>query len=129
MLIKNKKASSHLADLEEAFRVLRQYRMKLNLAWRASGVSSCKFLGFVVNELGIKANPEKNPRCARDGAFEEIEATLVLEWKNPSLQPIYISVNRQVLVNLQSLKNQRAGLLSVRSHSTNSKRISTEHPC
>jgi hypothetical protein len=59
MLVKSRKAISHLADLKETFNTLRRYQMKLNLAKCAFGVSSGKFLGFMVSSRGIEANPEK----------------------------------------------------------------------
>ena len=54
MLVKRKEAKTHLADLQEAFDTLRRYRMKLNLAKCFSGVSSGKFLGFMVSQRGIE---------------------------------------------------------------------------
>ena len=59
MLAKSKEARSHLDDLQEAFNTLRKYRMKLNPAKCVFGVSSGKFLGFMVSQQGIEANPEK----------------------------------------------------------------------
>ena len=48
-----------MKDLEECFNILRQYRMKLNPQKCSFGVSSGKFLGYIVNMRGIEANPEK----------------------------------------------------------------------
>jgi hypothetical protein len=59
MLVKSRKVISHLVDLEETFNTLRRYQMKLNPAKFAFGVSSGKFLGFMVSSRGIEANPEK----------------------------------------------------------------------
>lgn len=59
LLVKSKKADSHLMNLREAFLVLRRYQTKLNLAKCAFGVESKNFLGFMVSERGIKANLEK----------------------------------------------------------------------
>jgi hypothetical protein len=59
MLVKSAKAVSHIHDLHEAFGMLKQYRMKLNPAKCAYGVSSRKFLGYMVLSRGIEANPEK----------------------------------------------------------------------
>jgi hypothetical protein len=59
MLVKSIQASNHIQDLAEAFQALRLYGMKLNLAKCAFGVSSGKFLGFVVSRRGIEANLEK----------------------------------------------------------------------
>lgn len=58
-LVKSEAPEQHLADLWEAFAVLQQYRMKLNPVNCAFGVGSKKFLGFVVSEWGIEANPKK----------------------------------------------------------------------
>ncbi len=59
MLVKSRTAEDHMADLNETFSTLKKYRMKLNPAKCAFGVTSEKFLGFVVIQRGIEANPEK----------------------------------------------------------------------
>ena len=59
MLVKSKEEEDHLDNLKEMFDTLKQYSIKLNLAKWAFGVSSGKFLGFLVSQRGIKANPEK----------------------------------------------------------------------
>ncbi|KAI3458805.1 hypothetical protein Pfo_015468 [Paulownia fortunei] len=59
MLVKSTKAKAHVADLAEAFGVLRRYGMKLNPSKCAFGVRSDKFLGYMVTERGIEVNPEK----------------------------------------------------------------------
>ena len=48
-----------IAHLSEAFQILREYNMKLNPAKCVFGVSAGKFLGFIVNNRGIEANPDK----------------------------------------------------------------------
>ncbi|KAL0457776.1 UNVERIFIED_CONTAM: hypothetical protein Slati_0404800 [Sesamum latifolium] len=59
MLVKSKKAADHVKDLEETFSVLRKYKLKLNQAKCAFGVPGDRFLGFMVTQRGIKANPLK----------------------------------------------------------------------
>ncbi|GFS38849.1 hypothetical protein Acr_00g0059790 [Actinidia rufa] len=59
MLVKSLQAADHIAHLEEAFGVLRNYRMMLNPSKCIFGVSSGKFLGFLVTNSGIKANPDQ----------------------------------------------------------------------
>jgi hypothetical protein len=59
VLVKSILPIDHVSDLQEAFRTLKQYRMKLNLAKCAFRVSSGKFLKFMVSSRGIEANPEK----------------------------------------------------------------------
>ena len=59
MLVKSIDEGSHLDDLQETFETLRRYKMKLNPSKCAFGVSSGKFLGFMVSQRGIEANPDK----------------------------------------------------------------------
>ncbi|XP_050242153.1 uncharacterized protein LOC126691124 [Quercus robur] len=59
MLVKSQDEGRHLDDLQETFETLRQYHMKLNPSKCAFGVSSGKFLGFMVSHRGIEANPDK----------------------------------------------------------------------
>ena len=59
MLVKSIKAELHITHLAEAFQILKSYNMKLNPAKCAFGVSTGKFLSFIVNNRGIEANPDK----------------------------------------------------------------------
>ncbi|KAL0444775.1 UNVERIFIED_CONTAM: hypothetical protein Slati_2200200 [Sesamum latifolium] len=59
MLVKSKEVRNHVEDLEETFVVLRKYRLKLNPKKCAFGVSGGCFLGFMVTQRGIEANPAK----------------------------------------------------------------------
>ena len=59
MLVKIQDEKKHLDDLQETFDTLRQYNMRLNPSKCAFGVSSGKFLGFMVSHRGIEANPDK----------------------------------------------------------------------
>ncbi|KAL0449611.1 UNVERIFIED_CONTAM: hypothetical protein Slati_1517500 [Sesamum latifolium] len=59
MLVKSLKGDDHLSDLKQAFEVMRGYGMKLNPNKCTFGVRGGKFLGYMVSERGIEANPEK----------------------------------------------------------------------
>ena len=59
MLVKSQDEKIHLDDLQETFDTLWQYSMKLNPSKCAFGVSSGKFLSFMVSHRGIEANPDK----------------------------------------------------------------------
>ena len=59
MLVKSTSAALHIAHLFEEFQILREYNMKLNPTKYSFGVSAGKFLGFIVNNRGIEANPDK----------------------------------------------------------------------
>ena len=59
MLVKSKEELTHLDDLKETFTTLKQYQMRLNPSKCVFGVASGKFLGIMVSQRGIEANPEK----------------------------------------------------------------------
>ena len=57
MLVKSKQCPDHVTNLQQAFDLLREYGMKLNPLKCAFRVSTRKFLGFMVTQRGIEANP------------------------------------------------------------------------
>ena len=59
MLVKSKEELTHLDDLKETFATLKKHQMRLNQSKCVFGVASGKFLGFMVSQRGIEANPEK----------------------------------------------------------------------
>ena len=59
MLVKSKDKLTHLDDLKETFATFKKYQMRLNPSKCVFGVASGKFLGFMVSQRGIGANPEK----------------------------------------------------------------------
>ena len=59
MLVKSQREEDHLGDLKEIFDTLRSYNMKFNPRKCAFGVTAGKFLGFMVSQRGIEANPDK----------------------------------------------------------------------
>ncbi|XP_056690374.1 uncharacterized protein [Spinacia oleracea] len=73
-IVKSRLANDHIDDLRETFETLRRFRMKLNPKKCVFGVRSGKFLGFLVSERGIDANPDKveaimnlpEPGCIKD---------------------------------------------------------------
>uniref|UniRef100_A0A2N9J0X2 Reverse transcriptase/retrotransposon-derived protein RNase H-like domain-containing protein n=1 Tax=Fagus sylvatica TaxID=28930 RepID=A0A2N9J0X2_FAGSY len=52
-------SKDHLKDLQAVFNILRLCRLKLNVSKCAFGVGSGKFLGFMVTQRGIEANPNQ----------------------------------------------------------------------
>ena len=59
MLIKSLLAEQHLYHLYQAFEVLQKYSMKLNPTKCSFGVAVGKFLGYMVTQRGIEANPDQ----------------------------------------------------------------------
>jgi ribonuclease HI len=59
VVVKTTNSDTLIADLEETFTSLREYRWKLNPNKCVFGVPSGKLVGFIISHHGIKANPEK----------------------------------------------------------------------
>ena len=59
MIVKSKKEGDHVSDLRETLSTLRAHKMKLNPKKCVFSVKGGKCLGFLVDERGIKANPDK----------------------------------------------------------------------
>ena len=59
MVVKTQFSQELIQDLDSVFQILRQYNMRLNPNKCVFGVTSGKFLGYVVNRRGIEANPDK----------------------------------------------------------------------
>jgi hypothetical protein len=74
VVVKTRNSETLIADLEETFASLREYRWKLNPNKCVFGVPSGKLLGFIISHRGIEANPEKisaitnmrAPNCIKD---------------------------------------------------------------
>ena len=59
VVVKSKTRNEHAQYLHKVFHLLRQYDMKLNPTKCAFGVSSGKFLGFMVTQKGIEINSDQ----------------------------------------------------------------------
>ena len=59
MLIKSKERPNHATHLQQVFDLLRTYGMKLNPIKCAFGVNTGRFLGFMMTQRGIEANPSQ----------------------------------------------------------------------
>ncbi|RDX65830.1 Retrovirus-related Pol polyprotein from transposon 17.6, partial [Mucuna pruriens] len=59
MVVKSKTVDSHYESLGRVFKILRKHRLRLNPLKCSFGVQAGKFLGYMLTERGIEANPEK----------------------------------------------------------------------
>jgi len=59
MVVTSQVKDQHVADLEKLFTTIAKYKLKLNPEKCVFGVEAGKFLGFILIERGIEANPEK----------------------------------------------------------------------
>jgi len=58
MLVKRLQCADHVQHLSEVFDRLRKYEVRLNPEKCTFGVASRKFLGYLVTQRGIEANPD-----------------------------------------------------------------------
>ncbi|RDX68077.1 hypothetical protein CR513_52972, partial [Mucuna pruriens] len=59
MVAKSKSGRSHCEALRRVFRILRRHQLRLNPEKCSFGVQAGRFLGYMLTERGIEANPEK----------------------------------------------------------------------
>ena len=59
MVVKSIKSMDHTKDLRQVFSILRRNNLKLNTSKCVFGVGSGKFLGFMITQCGIEANPDQ----------------------------------------------------------------------
>ncbi|XP_051132475.1 uncharacterized protein LOC127252363 [Andrographis paniculata] len=59
LVVKSKRKEDHLQDLRKVFERLRRYQLKMNPLKCAFGVTSGKFLGFIVHSRGIEIEQAK----------------------------------------------------------------------
>ncbi|XP_019178800.1 PREDICTED: uncharacterized protein LOC109173935 [Ipomoea nil] len=59
MIVKSRKATSHVEDLREVFSIMKKFNLRLNPKKCTFAVDGGKFLGFMVTRNDIEPNPEK----------------------------------------------------------------------
>jgi hypothetical protein len=73
IVVKTRKASDLLSDLEVTFRCLKAKGVKLNPEKCVFGVPRGMLLGFIVSERGIEANPEKIAAITSMGPIKDLK--------------------------------------------------------
>jgi hypothetical protein len=107
IVIKLDRMDSHLADLRLALDRMRQCRLKKNPLKRVLGVSTNKFLGFIVHERGIKIDPKK---------IESVNKAQLLQCKN-DMQKFLGKLNylRRFMFNLSEKISAFAPILQLKN--------------
>ena len=72
-MVKSRKASDLVDDLEIAFKCLREKGIKLNPKKCVFGVPQGMLLGFIVSKRGIEANPEKVSAVNNMGPIRDLK--------------------------------------------------------
>jgi hypothetical protein len=73
IIVKTRKASDLLSDLETTFQCLKAKGVKLNPEKCVFGVPRGMILGFIVSERGIEANPEKIAAITNMGPIKDLK--------------------------------------------------------
>jgi hypothetical protein len=73
IVVKTRKASDHLFDLETTFKCLKAKGVKLNPEKCVFGVPRGMLLGFIVSERGIEANLEKIAAVTNMGHIKDLK--------------------------------------------------------
>jgi hypothetical protein len=73
IVVKTRKASDLLSDLETTFKCLNAKGVKLNPEKCVFGVPRGMLLGFIVSERGIEANPEKIAAITNMGPIKDLK--------------------------------------------------------
>ena len=94
MLVKSTTAELHIAYLAEAFQILKEYNMKLNPDKCSFGVSTEKFLGFIVNNQGIEANSDETKVCSRHVVAIKHKRSPTPNWKDSCAKPFCVKGQR-----------------------------------
>jgi hypothetical protein len=124
VVVKTRNSNTLIADLEETFASLREYRWKLNPNKCVFGVPSGKLLGFIISHRGIEANPEKisaitsmkAPTCIKDvqkltGCMAALNRFISKLGERGSPSSNYLSIKR----SSRGLQRQTKPLLSSRT--------------
>ena len=60
MVVKSKQELQHVEDLQDVFEILRQHKLRFNVEKFLFGVGAGKFLGYLITNRGIEANPTRS---------------------------------------------------------------------
>ncbi|KAM2860026.1 hypothetical protein COP2_025371 [Malus domestica] len=101
IMVKGKQRSDHICNLAETFNILRKYKMKLNPTKCTFGVSSGRFLGYLVTQRGIEAHPKQTRvilEMKSPTTLKEIQSLTM----NSCSQPFPLTIHRSMQAFLQS---------------------------
>ncbi|KAM1691738.1 hypothetical protein ACFXTN_030486 [Malus domestica] len=103
MLVKSKHADQHITNLSENFTILKKYQIRLNPNKCVFDIDSGNFLGFMISQQGIEANPEKIKAIfnmkERTSNFKKRPKPY---WQDSSLDQVHLLGHRHMFPFLQS---------------------------
>ena len=104
MLVKSLQEDDHLSDLQETFDTLRSYNMKLNPSKCTFGVTTGKFLGFVVSQRDIEINPNKIRAIMEMTPSTSIKEVQSLNGKVAALNKFVLKATNKCLPVFRTMK-------------------------
>ena len=104
MLVKSQREKDHLEDLRETFNTLRSYNIKLNSGKCAFGVTTGKFLGFMVSQRGIEANLDKIQAIMEMASLRNVKEVQSLNEKIATLNRFVSRATDKCLPSFCTLK-------------------------
>ncbi|XP_050238331.1 uncharacterized protein LOC126687817 [Mercurialis annua] len=107
IIVKSLTAEEHAQDLEETFKVLNKFGMKLNPAKCAFGVKAGKFLGYLISQRGIEANPEKIQAVMNMKALQSVRDVQKLNGRVTALGRFISSSAKKCLPFFKQLRNMK----------------------
>jgi hypothetical protein len=108
IVVKTRKASNLLTDLETTFKCLKAKGVKLNPEKCVFGVPRGMLLGFIVSERSIGANPEINHGHHQHGAHQGLERSTEGHGMPCSSEPLHLAPRRKRPASVPPLKEDRA---------------------
>ena len=102
IVVKTRKASDLLSDLEVTFRCLKAKGVKLNPEKCVFGVPRGMLLGFIVSERGIEANPEK------------IAAIIRRKVQGKDVETIYLCGGTCCLTGMEEIIEKETGIRTIK---------------
>jgi hypothetical protein len=104
IVVKTRKASGLLFDLEVTFRCLKAKGVKLNPEKCVFGVPRGMLLGFIVSERGIEANPEKIAVITSMGPIKDLKRRTESHGMPCGPEPLHLAPRRKRPASVPPLK-------------------------
>ena len=119
MIMKSAWEVNHLDDLQETFNALHFYNMKLNPSKCIFGMALGKFLGFMVSQHIVKANPDKIQAIMEMAPPKNIKEVQSLNVRVEAFNRFDSRATNKCLPFFKVLRKALSGLTSARRLSKN----------
>ena len=116
MLVKSAREASHLDNLQETFETLHLYDMKLNPNKYVFSIALGKFLGFIVSQHGVEANPNKVQVIMEMASLKNTKEVQSLNSRVASLNRFVSKATDKSLPFFKVLRKAYSGPTSARGH-------------